>query len=517
MTHATSPERGASALLVAASLLVLAGFAAVAVDLSGAFTERRQDQTAADLGVLAGALDFDDDTQVVSETLDYVRRNLSTTYADGDWQTIWEACSDANRPPDFLPLPEPAAWGGGTLDCLSRSTGRLRVRVPDQLMDTTFGRTMGVTEIATNAYAVASVEPVEKGLGILPFAVRGGQGAGKICLKTSSSGTYVAPCGPNEAGSFGTLLSPNFGNQFFPTAPNCNPNQVMAQNIAVGVDHLIITYGGSSFGSYPQPTPPSNSDVINSDASVDDCAIVNTSDGPVAVPTDGAPIDTVAIDTGNVQSPINSGLISNDTFLGERSRLQQWPSGQATQRIRSQHATWELDDRPLWDYLTNSAGTLVASCDKSTIAALPDNLQRADAMAACLSDYEAAGETTPIFADTIEDSPRWAWSPQIWHEDLGSGTSYSPVHNFRMVFIDGLFFNCNSGGCDLVFFPDNGDPGDGNDPASATCVTPPGSCKSLGIDQITGYALPLDSVSIDVRKKFPYGTGTLILEPILFE
>ena len=50
-------ERGASAVLVAASMLMLIGFAAIAVDGGIVFDDRRQQQSAADVGSLA-ALQF---------------------------------------------------------------------------------------------------------------------------------------------------------------------------------------------------------------------------------------------------------------------------------------------------------------------------------------------------------------------------------------------------------------------------------------------------------------------------
>ena len=49
-------ERGATAVLVAASLFMLMGFAALVVDVGAGFNERRQDQSAADFAVLGGAL-----------------------------------------------------------------------------------------------------------------------------------------------------------------------------------------------------------------------------------------------------------------------------------------------------------------------------------------------------------------------------------------------------------------------------------------------------------------------------
>ena len=48
-------EKGASAVVVAISMLVIMGFAALVVDLGAGFNERAQDQSAADTGVLAGA------------------------------------------------------------------------------------------------------------------------------------------------------------------------------------------------------------------------------------------------------------------------------------------------------------------------------------------------------------------------------------------------------------------------------------------------------------------------------
>ena len=55
--HRFGRERGASALLVALSMLMLLGFAALAVDIGAGFNERRQDQNAADAAVLGGALE----------------------------------------------------------------------------------------------------------------------------------------------------------------------------------------------------------------------------------------------------------------------------------------------------------------------------------------------------------------------------------------------------------------------------------------------------------------------------
>ena len=80
--------------MIALSMMLVLGFAAVAIDLGFGFNERRQDQTAADLGVMAGAVNYVDPSSsptnenIVTDALAYVRANLDATYTDPEWQTI---------------------------------------------------------------------------------------------------------------------------------------------------------------------------------------------------------------------------------------------------------------------------------------------------------------------------------------------------------------------------------------------------------------------------------------------
>ena len=53
MSSKVQSDRGATAMLVALSLILLTGMAALAVDLGSAFDDRRQQQSAADVGSLA--------------------------------------------------------------------------------------------------------------------------------------------------------------------------------------------------------------------------------------------------------------------------------------------------------------------------------------------------------------------------------------------------------------------------------------------------------------------------------
>ena len=98
MLSAGHPERGATAILVALSLFLLLGFAAIAIDLSVGFNERRQDQTAADIGVMAGAIEtLGPNTKIRDLILDFTRRNVVATYDSADWQSRWEGCEDPER------------------------------------------------------------------------------------------------------------------------------------------------------------------------------------------------------------------------------------------------------------------------------------------------------------------------------------------------------------------------------------------------------------------------------------
>lgn len=526
-------ERGVSALIIASALVLLMGMAAVAIDVGAGFNERRGNQTAADVGVLAGALDFNSPEDIVDESVAFVRSNVSSTFTDEEYATIWADCADPDRPIDYFPLPTPTAWvtngwvAQTELQCLSQSDSEVRLRVPNQFIDTSFARVIGVNQLQTSAFAEASVSLGVSGKGVLPFAMRGTQGAGEACLKTSSGGTAAPPCDGPIAGSFGTVISPAFGDEFFPTTPNCNKNQVLAQNIAVGVDHTIVPYTGSDFSGFPiAGQPPTGQAVPNSDANIDHCSITSG----VAIAADGVPINAVHIDTGNVQTPMTNGLVSNATFIGGTypSRLQNTDG--STRSYRSGNQTWELDNTPLYEFLRADASTTVSesysingtpyqACDKNSYEGTGlTALEKSELMVACLQAHETAfpdanedpddDSAAEIFTDDVGDAARFAWAPRVFHSELPDGNGYDAVHDFRMVYIAGVFFNCSAGSCDAVFYPDSEETG-------TVCVTPPGNCKQLGVDQLSGWALPPRSVSADVRATFPFGTPQVSFAPIL--
>ncbi len=508
-------------MTIALAMVVIMGMAAVAIDAAGfGFNERRLDQTAADTSVMAGALDFLDPDTVVTEVLAYTQSNLRIQYDPAEWQALWEGCVDSNKPIDFIALTPPAGWA--PVDpanwCISQSPSFLRVRIPDQAVETSFGRLIGADTINTSATAVATLQPSGSLNGLMPFAVRGGEGSGEICLQTGPLGLAFPPCTGPQAGSFGAVLSHWIGNGFYSTTPNCrdnmlqgsnNANGILDDNIALGVDHLIGAFDGDVDGdgivdwSYPRSVNDSNNSIISSEAHVDDCTL---SSG-VAVATDGVPFNAVLIDTGNsLKDDVTRGLVDNLTFAdGDRSRLQKGTNSKI--RVRSGSSDWNLDNRPLWTYLLPVArqqGTLVPACDPGNFMVPAANLADLDAnnaqMRLCLQNHSTTAGAGVIFkddpGDTIAESWRFGWAPQLWHDSLGNGLSWRPVYDYRMVYIAGVFFNCSGVSCGLTFYA--GHPG-----PAPLCDPGPPSCKSLEVNQTTAFLLPDAAIPSPIQDSFP--------------
>ena len=253
MLRGVNPERGASAIFIAMSLLLLLGFAAIAIDLSVGFNQRRQDQTAADIGVMAGAIEtLGPNTKIRDLILDFTRRNVVADYSAADWQALWEACQDPERLDlnasgfMFQPIVAPAGWTtpSGKLDCISFDGGGfVRVNLPDLPFETTFGQLLGVDELEANADAVARMGN-RGGGGILPFGLLSTAGEGQhACLRDASGGHAEEPCDGPDAGNFGALESPHYGTQPNGPSQNCTgspKSAVITVNIAYGIDHRVI-------------------------------------------------------------------------------------------------------------------------------------------------------------------------------------------------------------------------------------------------------------------------------------
>lgn len=520
--RATRNDRGASAVTIAISMVVIMGIAAVAIDAAGfGFNERRQSQSAADTAVMSGAvgelLNESDDLKV-SEVLRIARANLNQTYGDGEWEAIWEGCVDPAKdsldlglgaPVRFDPMPKPSAWVGAgdpapnftTLDCISQSSSFIRVRIPDQIRDTTFAKVIGFDDLTTSASAVALFNPMSLFDGLIPFGIPASAGNGEQCLSTNPSGIVEPPCQGPTGGGFGAINSEFFGD-FHASSPLCgNPGATqLSQNVALGIDHFVDIWSNPDGLSDNQPHP---GDVVVSgytDISYDQCRIVGGTKEHQQAPAQDFPVNAFRVDTGFSQvSAVEAGLISNSLFLGQPSRLQQnntvpgWPTENIVKRRTGATETiYEVDDRGPWHYLVGSG-----PCDGSSYdASMPTDMkvQRFDQ---CLQ----TGQMDAFSAD-ISDSSRFAWAPQYFHDLTPSGTWY-PVKAYRMVFLGGLWFNCTAvpGNCGAVFYPDETIDG----PSGEVCDAFGGGCRQLNIDQLSGWILPDDMVPASVRAAFPGG------------
>lgn len=181
-------ERGAAAILVASALLALMGFAAFAVDIGAARNEQRLDQSAVDAAALAGGVEFilgGGASEAVDEIQQYTATNLGRPVSLSDWSS----CTDAGS----LELVASDASGVALpTDCISFGPGddgtrfgRLRVALPTQETETSFGRVLGVDSVETSASAEVEISPTIDN-DIFPAAIPETGGGAVRCLATGS-------------------------------------------------------------------------------------------------------------------------------------------------------------------------------------------------------------------------------------------------------------------------------------------------------------------------------------------
>ncbi len=549
MTHKN--ERGATAILVAGSLMLLIGMAAVAVDLSAGWNERRQDQTAADLGATAAAVYSVSEAIGIQAALDTIQANLDTTYTPAEWQTLWTGCTDPDRPAGFVPVDNP--WSGVStdkLDCMSidisnqSGNPEFRVRVPNQIVDAQFGRVIGTGSIETSASA-HSTYLMTGGGDILPFGITNAAPYGTNCVLQPAAGLAAPPCDGGSLGNFGFMLVPNWGNDDKGTTADCTSlSNLISEHVAVGIDHLVLWAGGpdGTPGSFPGTggsSPSSLSATQELYAKKDDCSLATGT----AVANDDTPtwpINTLQTATGVGSSfDIKDGLIGAAvdpaiTFLGLPPRLQQTVNAHTVtiqEKISGPNwADYIVDNTPLWRYLVApseiSETSITGPCNRNSIEAVdapktaygdtsPNGWELArDRMANCLSAYQTYLDGNPsnpeaIFDKSIMENPRFAWSPRFHFTDFGSGSSWQPIHSFEATYIDGVWFNCNgsatapinsSSSCagntpkGLQFYP--GEYADG-------LVMKAGASGNLRLDQVTAYVIPIEAMPDEVKDTYP--------------
>ena len=501
-------DHGASAVLLAFALFLLLSVLAVALDISSAFNERNQNQNAGDNGVMAGALEkavgTPNDQLIVTNALAIAQANLTAQFPGGAndpaWIAMWRNCVDSGNP-GWIPLAEPAAWGGGgSLDCVSQTTSLLRIRVPDQLVETTFGKVLGADALVTNAVAIAKVALSSNAPPVVPFGVNAGASPGEYCLSSASTGTAHPPCTGSQTGAFGPVISPLFAD-FGTHAPQCAGNTIrwFERNLVWGLDHRLVEWphhGTVGVGSaWPGQAALDALPDVNRDA-----CVLDPDGNPT--PVNGIPLNTVLVDTGFPDPGLTNALVSDQTFDGRPSRLQQPTT--ATRPLMNQAEVWEIDNVGPWTFLTNASPN--PDCHQSSYTGLSTD-QKTDMFEACLSD-PAAGE---ILSSTITSSPRFVWAPEYVY-DSPPGAKFNPIRGFRPMFLGGVWLNCPNPAsgmpCGVVFFPDGEVTGELCDGVFPTC-------KKVKVDQLSSWLLPNTSLPLTVFDDFDATFDNL--EPELFQ
>jgi len=526
MSVTSRPERGAAAVLITASLLLLFGLAAIAIDIGATKDERGFDQHAADSSALGAALEYGltgGYQPAVTQALRLVDVNLGRSLTAAEWQ----ACSDADA------LPQTAQSLGLTpaTPCISFFANEfVRVKVPSQTVDASFGRILGADSLETFALAVARVDQFPGFSNPPPFVVPAGTSAGELlCLRTNPSSTPMPPLmvgnGPGVAASPGDPATDpdpcddsayDPASQFFGTldpktyfdpatgAVVCKSNQV-EWAMAAGIDHTVSQWDPDFVVGSTSPTGPA----VNEE-------------GCNPTPVDA--VNTMQLKSGLSASELRCGLLSarngtcGSTVPGPGSatiepRLKQSTVGQT-------YVGETIDDVPLWQFMVDPAThpSMPPSCVTMHDNFLPtpsggwDYFDFKDQMRTCLADWGTTG-SGQIFTEDITSTPRFAFLPYLAETNLATQPSACPssaastcVHfnEFVPVFLQTLYSDvsgnntrgtCDPGGSGARWIRLDGGQG--------------GNCgkSNDNLDRISAFVLDCTMLPDDVCTGAPGGPG----------
>lgn len=458
-------QRGVSALLVAGSMLLLMGMAAIAIDLGAAYNERRQDQSAADAAALAAGLELilgNQELDAVTEAKALVDENLGRVLHDPSapaTDTAWINCTDpgalnSTNVPGLDPSQPCISFGDGPN---GQAFGKIRVRVPDQTTATTFGRILGVLAIDTFAIAEVDLVPLLE-QGAFPASVfNGAPAGGTVCIKTGTGSSNQTSCGDPSTGNFGSF-NPYFYREVNPTNPAsiCNSGgsvEALGYVMSNGLDHSLGIAPGENQGT-----------AVNG-------ATCPGSPGPINP-------DRVRSGSGYSNDDVTKGLISGGTFdstpyVGRLTKppsvddpSDDWSGNHGTITVFGEN----LDNRPLWTFLDSTQavladaaitadtapGPLFDRCEQASQG--PNSISDTDPLSqewqdftdaeahlvACLTAYAnlTAGDVLEdgIFVELLFDSPRLTIVPE-YHQSapIGNNACCYDLADFRPVYLNSIW------------------------------------------------------------------------------
>lgn len=462
-------DRGATAITVAISLLMLFGFAAIAVDIGSGFNERRQDQSAADFGALA-AVQFAKPNPgcsgkacVTQAETNGANEAIAVATASVDPETAatldWTDASRCGTPPAGFTVT-------AVSPCVAFESGLRRgwVRIPTVAEPTIFMRVLGVASFGVSAEAIADTS-FGNPAGVLPFLLPGNAtGTDYNCLKTGPNPDWGVCEDLPSSGNFGSMDFFLYGYPDLGTTEKCSgdTNGRLVSNIARGIDHPLGIHPTGSGSGIEEDT---------------------------VCPIFSAEPDMVKGQPG-VGSALEDGLLFGGSAHSSKGPYDGRIEDASGFKVRNgggpNPAVW-VDDIPLWTYLNANPLT---PCDKSTVDTPAE-------MVACI-DW-AKSTSTEVFSDTIITSPRFGFTPEVYELDFLTPGSYYHIKDYRPVFIDTTFYKCTANKCNVVYTPGVIDSGPcPTDPEFITCGTP--GNKNDDLNAVSAYILSA-SILPDVAKQ----------------
>ena len=313
-------ERGIVLAIAAISMVMLLVFTAFAIDLGSVYIHRQEDQTAADIAVIAVGFDRYTTATATAAAVDALNKNLGTSFTAASMNT----CGTVGMPTGW------SSYAGA--NCLSHDTSwtRLMLHVPPQTYKTSFARLAGIESFDHTAFAVVSIEGPTGGGGVLPVIAQANAGSYQ-CLKVGASNVPDDQCNNSSSGNFGLANFSKWGNEAMGTTAECNGDgkDRMSEHLAMGIDHDISRLNFA---------PHNGTTVIDT-----------SSCGAIPAP------NAVTTITGNVPNWVGHGIIDGAMFSdGRPARLR-----------RVEGVDWftdtiidgkTVDDTPLWEFINPSLG-----------------------------------------------------------------------------------------------------------------------------------------------------------------
>lgn len=435
-------------IVVALAMVVIMAMAALVVDIGAAYNERRQDQSAVDAAALAGAQmagAYAKAANPLQYALNEAKRLAEVDIGRPISMTQWSQCSDSGALIWKSNQAELGLTNGSP--CVSFDAGftRIRVRLPNQSVATSFARVLGANSITTSAFAEASISL--DGAGQFPSSVYSGVGAGsRVCLSGGEKPIGVCPGGSGTFGSFKPMYytAIPLGGNNTSLCDSGNSNDALSRAMADGLDHAL-----GFWATYDLLNPPTSGYRINGSG----------------CPQNATPAlpNTVQKGTGNEQAALFKGLIT-----GATQSHQYGPYTARFQRGSFKNSSdpnipaWringlDLDNRPLWTFLEQNTGIQECTDARAYGSTLADRAVADLAVAKmtqCLTEWSKLGagnlNKKPIFVEDVKLSPRLASVPRFAElADCGSSSCDYHIIGFSPLFMTSVFAEQSGNGINI--------------------------------------------------------------------